>query len=141
MSDSNNTVTVRGNLAYDPFFDYLQGKDGETPFTRFALAVDRQPPRTAGPADHLLVVVYGNLAERVHPYLRKGSEISVEGWLRARAGVNHHGEQMRITEVVAEDVEFIRNINWDEGNASAANAADSTAAEQPDFETTAAEKV
>ena len=130
MTDSNNAATIRGNLAYDPFFDYLEGKEGETPFTRFALAVDRQPPRPAGPADHLLVVVYGDLAERVHPYLRKGSEVTVKGWIRAREGVNHHGEPMRVVEVVAEDVEFIRNINWEQGEASAAGIADAVAAEQ-----------
>ena len=126
----NNTVAIRGNLAYDPFFDYLTNKRGETPFTRFALAVDRRPPRPAGPADHLLVVVYGNLAEHVHPYLRRGSEVAVTGWLRARKGVNHHGEPMRVVEVVAEDVEFIRNINWEQGEAAIAGVADAVVTEQ-----------
>ena len=127
----NNSATIRGNLAYDPFFDYLESKKGGMPFTRFALAVDRQSPRPAGPADHLLVVAYGELAEHVHPYLRQGSEISVEGWIRARKGTNHHGEPMRVIEVVAEDITFIRNINWEQGEAVVAGVADvSTATEQ-----------
>ena len=132
MADSNNAVAVRGNLAYNPFFDYLEGKNGGKPFTRFALAVDRQPPRPAGPADHLLVVVYDDLAERVHPYLRKGSEVEVKGWLRARMGVDHHGEPMRVVEVVAEDVEFIRNINWEQGEAVTAGVVDTVVAEPED---------
>ena len=128
----NNSATIRGNLAYDPFFDYLEGKERATPFTRFALAVDRQPPRPAGPADHLLVVAYGELAEYVHPYLRQGSEISVEGWIRARKGTNHHGAPMRVIEVVAEDITFIRNINWEQGEAVAADVVDAVVASQED---------
>jgi len=130
VADANNSVAIRGNLAYDPFFDYLEGKNGGMPFTRFALAVDRQPPRPAGPADHLLVVVYDDLAERVHPYLRKGSEIAVTGWLRARMGVNQHGEPMRVVEVVAEDIEFICNINWEQGEAAAAGVVATVVTEQ-----------
>jgi hypothetical protein len=38
---------------------------------------------------------------------------------------------MRVIEVVAEDVTFIRNINWEQGEAAAAEVADvSTAVEQ-----------
>ena len=69
---------------------------------------------------------------RVHPYLRKGSEVTVKGWLRAREGVNHHGEPMRVVEVVAEEVEFIRNINWEQGEAAAAGVADAVVTEQED---------
>ncbi len=115
---AKNTVTLKGNLAHDPFFDYLSGRsadrDGPTPFMRFTLAVDRTLDRQPG-VDHLLIVAYGQLALHDHAFLRQGSEILVDGWLRARKGYNDRGEPLRIVEVVAQEITFLRNIAWEEG--------------------------
>ena len=85
------------------------------PFMRFTLAVDRDPRRQPG-VDHLLIVAYGQLALHDHAFLRQGSEILVDGWLRARKGYNDHSEPMRIVEVVAEEITFLRNIEWAKGD-------------------------
>jgi len=59
----------------------------------------------------LRVVFYGYLAELSEAHLQKGSRIHVEGHIQMRRAPNGS-----ITfEVVAEDVEFLRNITWERG--------------------------
>jgi single-stranded DNA-binding protein len=112
---AKNSIALKGNLARDPFFDYLSGRNSPVPFMRFVLAVDRHPPRREG-TDYLQVVAYGQRALHDHAFLRQGSEILVEGWLRTREGTDDRGESMLRTEVVAEEITFLRNIEWERGN-------------------------
>jgi single-stranded DNA-binding protein len=64
----------------------------------------------------LQIVAYGQRALHDHAYLRQGSEILVEGWLRTREGTDDRGASMLRTEVVAEEITFLRNIEWERGN-------------------------
>ena len=112
---AKNAITLKGNLTADPFFDYLDGKESPVPFMRFILAVDRHPPRRAG-TDYLQVVAYGQTAEHDHAFLRQGSEILVEGWLRSRNGTDNDGQPAIRVEVVADEITFLRNIAWEKGN-------------------------
>ena len=36
---AKNSIALKGNLARDPFFDYLSGRNSPVPFMRFTLAV------------------------------------------------------------------------------------------------------
>jgi single-stranded DNA-binding protein len=114
---AKNAVALKGNLARDPFFDYLSGRDSPVPFMRFTLAVDRHPPRHPG-TDFVPVVAYGQRALHDHPFLRQGSEILVEGWLRTRQGTGEHGQPAMRIEVVADEITFLRNIEWERGSAA-----------------------
>ena len=98
---AKNDVELKGNLTRDPHFDYLDGRDGPVPFMRFTLAVDRHPPRQQG-TDYLQVVSYGQSALHDHAYLRQGSEVFVEGWVRTRNGTDASGNPATRIEVVAE---------------------------------------
>lgn len=109
---AKNLIILKGNLTRDSFFDHLSGRDGPVPFMRFTLAVNRHPPRREG-TDYLQVVAYGPLALSSHPFLRQGSEILVEGWLRTRQGTSKQGEPAQRIEVVAEEITFLRNIAWE----------------------------
>lgn len=112
---AKNTVVLKGNLTNEPFFDYLPGKDGPVPFMRFVLAVERHPPRPRG-VDYIQVMAYGACATRSYAYLRAGSEIFVDGWLRIRDGKDERGKAMLRYEVVADELTFLRNIEWERGN-------------------------
>jgi len=59
------------------------------------------------------VVFYGILAELAEAHLQKGSRLEVEGHIQIRQ-VKNEGI---VVEVVGEDVDFIRNIDWDKGRA------------------------
>jgi single-strand DNA-binding protein len=65
------------------------------------------------------VVVWNKLAETCNQYLRKGSRVRVEGYLRTRSyekdGVTHYR-----TEVVAESVLFLDRRGDDQGEPEAA---------------------
>ncbi|MHC4619630.1 MAG: single-stranded DNA-binding protein [Planctomycetota bacterium] len=114
---AKNDVELKGNLTRDPHFDYLDGRDGPVPFMRFTLAVDRHPPRQQG-TDYLQVVSYGQSALHDHAYLRQGSEVFVEGWVRTRNGTDTGGNPATRIEVVAEEITFLRNIEWEKGQAA-----------------------
>ena len=57
------------------------------------------------------MVFYGILAELAEAHLQKGSRIEVEGHLQIRQ-VKNEGI---VVEVVGEDVDFIRNVDWEKG--------------------------
>jgi len=100
----NNFVFLRGNLTDAPFYALLEGRDGPVPFMRFTLAVD------SARTDFIYVVAYGDRALHDHAFLRRGSEVAVQGRLRSR-----RVEGKVIYEVVADEVTFLRNIEWERG--------------------------
>jgi single-stranded DNA-binding protein len=112
---AKNPISLKGNLTRDPFFDYLDDRDGPVPFMRFTLAVGRHPPRQAG-TDYLQILVYGQRALHDHAYLRQRSEILVEGWIRTREGTDNSGQPATRIEVIAEEITFLRNIEWARGD-------------------------
>jgi single-strand DNA-binding protein len=106
----NNDVLLLGNLSQAPHFDRLP--ESGDPFLRYYLAVDRP----GGGADYARVVAYGNLAELSFPYLRRGSEVVSSGRLRVRKFTGGDGRRRTAVEVVADDVTFLRNVAWEEGD-------------------------
>jgi single stranded DNA-binding protein len=116
-----NSCRLRGNLTAAPKFMTL--RDSGVPFMRFYLAVPRDCPSSSDgddggdrrqAVDYFQVVSYGRRAARDYPFLRKGSEVLVEGWLRMRMVPNGNGRSQRIYEVVAENILFLHNIAWPE---------------------------
>ncbi len=63
-------------------------------------------------ADNLLVTVTGTLAELVHPYLKNGSRIAVDGHVQSNNG--------QCCELFAHNITFLENVNWELGNLMAA---------------------
>jgi single stranded DNA-binding protein len=112
---AKNSISLKGNLTRDPFFDHLDGRDGPVPYMRFTLAVDRHLPRQTG-TDYLQVLAYGQRALHDHAYLRQGSEVLVEGWVRTRDGTDNNGRPATRIEVIAEEITFLRNIEWARGD-------------------------
>ena len=87
----------------------LQLANKPLPFLRVYMMINGS--RGSKEVKGLRVVFYGILAELAEAHLQKGSRIEIEGHLQIRQ-VRNEGI---VVEVVAEDVDFIRNIDWDKG--------------------------
>lgn len=107
-----NKVILIGNLTKDP--EITTTTNGVS-VCRFALAVTRRYTNASGEreADFINVVVWRALAENCHKFLRKGSKAAVVGTLQSRAYDAPDGTKRYVTEVVADEVEFISTKNND----------------------------
>ena len=107
-----NKVILIGNLTKDP---EISTTTTGVSVCRFALAVTRRYTNASGEreADFVNIVVWRALAENCHKFLKKGSKAAVVGSLQSRAYDAPDGTKKYVTEVVAEEVEFISTKNND----------------------------
>lgn len=106
------TTVLKGNVTQPPYFDRV-GND-QRPFMRLYLAVNRL---VGDRADFVRVVSYDDCALFSYPYLQPGSEVLASGNLRARRRRVAGGKQETVIELVADDLTFIRKIDWERGDA------------------------
>ena len=101
-----NKVILIGNLTRDP---ELTTTTNGVSICRFAVAVTRKYTNSEGEreADFINIVVWRNLAENCHKFLRKGSKAAIVGNLQTRTYDAQDGSKRYVTEVVAEEVEFV----------------------------------
>ncbi len=64
------------------------------------------------------VVSYDDRARLDYAYLRKGSEVFVEGRLRSRKRELSNGRRETVVEVVARKTTFLRNVEWERGDSA-----------------------
>lgn len=101
-----NYVSMIGRLTKTP--DIKQTTTGKNVCT-FTLAVNRRFKDAQGNAvtDFFTVVAWGKLAELCGRYLDKGRKCCVMGELQNRSYETKDGTKRTITEIVAEQVEFL----------------------------------
>lgn len=101
-----NKVILVGNLTKDP--DLQQTTNG-IPVCRFTLAVSRKFINSSGEreTDFFNIIVWRGPGENCNKYLRKGSKCAIVGNLQNRSWEAQDGTKRYITEIVAEDVEFL----------------------------------
>jgi single-strand DNA-binding protein len=58
-------------------------------------------------ADFIPVVIWGKTAEATAQYTRKGQLLAVSGRIQTRSYENKDGKKVYVTEVVAEEVQFL----------------------------------
>ena len=112
-----NKVILAGRLTRDPEVRYTQSGKAVASFT---VAVDRRFGRknaenTQPTADFIPVVVWEKLAEICGNNLIKGSQVLVEGRLQVRTYDAQDGSKRYVTEVVANEVEFMGSRPQREG--------------------------
>lgn len=108
-----NSVILIGRLARDPELRFTtSGKAVAT----FSIAVNRPFSKTKE-ADFFTIVVWGKSAEHCANYLAKGRMVGVQGRLQSRSYETQTGDKRYVTEVVADQVEFLEWGNR-EGQAS-----------------------
>src|SRR5438132_14165662 len=111
MSNLNKALLV-GRLTKDPEMRYtLSG----TAVTNFSIATNRWSTGPEGErkefTDYHNIVAYPigkrNLAETVAQYTRKGALVFVEGRIQTRSWEGQDGQKRRVTEIIANDVQFL----------------------------------
>ena len=101
-----NKVILIGNLTKDP---EITTTNNGVSVCRFTLAISRRFANAEGEreTDFINIVVWRTLADNCHKFLKKGSKTAVVGNLQSRSYDANDGTKRYITEVVAEEVEFI----------------------------------
>lgn len=101
-----NRIVLIGRLTKDSELEYTPSG---VAVCRFTLAVDRNFKNSKGEreADFITIVVYRQLAELCANYLSKGKMCSVDGRLQIRSYNSQDGQRRWVTEVIAENVQFL----------------------------------
>lgn len=101
-----NKIILIGRLTKDPELRYTQSGAAVAGFT---LAVDRRFSNQSGEreADFINCVAWQKSAEFVAQYFQKGKQMALEGRLQVRSYDGNDGQKRWVTEVVAEQVEFV----------------------------------
>lgn len=99
-----NKVILIGNLTRDP---ELSTTSSGISFCRFSLAVSRRFSGEDRQADFINIIVWRAQAENCAKYLKKGSKAAIVGNIQTRTYDSQDGSKRYVTEVVAEEVEFI----------------------------------
>lgn len=101
-----NRVYLIGNLTRDP---ELASTTSGVSVCRFSIAVQRRFSNAEGEreADFFNIVVWRAQGENCHKYLKKGSKCAVCGSLQNRSYDANDGTKRTITEIVADEVEFL----------------------------------
>ena len=110
-----NKVFLIGRLTRDPELRYT---GSNVPVATFTLAVNRNFTNQDGEreADFFNIVVWRKQAENVKNYLSQGSQVAVEGRLQTRSYDDTNGQKRYVTEVVAENVEFLSRKSSESSN-------------------------
>ena len=116
-----NIAILIGRLTRDPELRYIPSSG--RPVATFSLAVDRTFVGKDGQkqADFFNIVVWGKQAENVANYLAKGSQVAVRGNIQNRSYETPNGEKRYITEIVADNVQFLSRSGAPAGGAGVRN--------------------
>ena len=109
-----NNVTIIGRTTKDI---ELRATSSGTNNASFTLAVERNFKNASGEkeTDFINCVAWRKTAEIVAQYAPKGSLIGVRGRIQTRNYENNQGVRVYVTEIVADEVQFIDTRNNNQG--------------------------
>lgn len=109
-----NRVILVGRLTKDVELRYTQASN--TAVATFTLAVDRKiaKPGEERKSDFLNIVAWNKLADIASSNLTKGYRVGIVGSIQNRCWEKEDGTKKYITEVIAEDIEFLDNKRKEE---------------------------
>lgn len=104
-----NKVFLIGRLSRDP---ELRHTTNGTAVCQINVAVSRPVSQGKEPeTDFINVTVWNKPAENVARYLSKGRQVAIEGRIQTRSYDNNEGKKVYVTEVIANNVEFLGSAN------------------------------
>lgn len=111
---SINRVNITGNLTRDP---ELRATAGGTQVLSFGVAVNdrRRNAQTGEWEDYPNFVdctMFGTRAEKLQPYMTKGTKVAIEGKLRYSSW-EHEGQRRSKLEVIVDEIEFMSSRQQD----------------------------
>ena len=106
---SVNKVILVGNLGADPETKYLPSGDAVTNIR--VATTDRWKDKASGEMKEATewhrIAFFGRLAEIAGEYLKKGSQVYVEGRIRTRKWQDKEGQDRYTTEIVADRMQML----------------------------------
>lgn len=101
-----NKVMLIGNLTKDPD---VRTTAGGASVTTLSIAVNRRFKDKSGErvTDYFRIVTWNKLADICGKYLVKGRKVSVVGELQNRSYEANDGTKRHVTEIVANEIEFL----------------------------------
>jgi single-strand DNA-binding protein len=109
MARGINKVILVGNLGKDPETRYMPSGSAVTNL-RIATTEswkDKQSGEAQERTEWHAVAMFGRLAEIAAEYLRKGSQVYIEGKLRTRKWQDKEGKDRYTTEIVADEMQML----------------------------------
>lgn len=112
-----NKAFLIGRLTRDPELKYTSSN---IPVATFSIAINRQTTNQNGvrEVDYINIVAWRKQAENIKKYVFKGSLVSVDGRIQTRNYDGQDGKKIYVTEVVADNVQFLDSKNSRESNVS-----------------------
>ncbi|MEM8815394.1 MAG: single-stranded DNA-binding protein [Pseudomonadota bacterium] len=109
MARGINKVIIVGNLGQDPDTRYMPSGGAVTNFTVATNESwkDKQTGEQKDRTEWHKIAMFGRLAEIAAEYLRKGSQVYVEGKLRTRKWQDRDGNDRYTTEIVADEMQML----------------------------------
>jgi len=109
MARGVNKVTLIGNLGNDP---ELRSTQSGSAVANITLATseswrDKETQETKERVEWHRIIFFGRLAEVVNEYLRKGSQVYVEGRIQTRKWQDKDGNDRYTTEIVANEMQML----------------------------------
>src|SRR5215467_938394 len=121
MARGINKVILIGNLGADPETRAMPS-GGTVANLRVATSEswrDKQTGEQQERTEWHRVALFGRLAEVASEYLRKGSQVYIEGSLRTRKWTDKQGNERYSTEVIGNDMQMLGGRGGGAGGASA----------------------
>ncbi|MBT3145870.1 single-stranded DNA-binding protein [Neptunomonas phycophila] len=109
MARGINKVILVGNLGGDPEVRYMPSGNAVTNITIATSESwkDKQTGQNQERTEWHRIVFFNKLAEIAGEYLRKGSQVYVEGALRTRKWQDQSGQDRYTTEIVASELQML----------------------------------
>jgi len=109
MARGVNKVIIVGNLGNDPETRYMPSGSA---VTNLSVATneswkDKQTGEQKDRTEWHRVAMFGRLAEIAAEYLRKGSQVYIEGKLRTRKWQDQSGNDRYSTEIIADEMQML----------------------------------
>ncbi len=120
-----NKIMLIGHLTKDPVLRYTQSG---TAVASFTLGVNRRFSNQNGEreADFIGCVAWQKTAEFVSQYFRKGQPMALEGRLQVRSYEDNDRQRRWVTEVIAEQIEFVGSKGGSTGGSNQSNSGTDT---------------
>ena len=100
-----------GNVGRDPEVRYLDGNSGQSKVATFTLATtERYRDRNGETRENTEwhnIVAWRNTAEVVEKYVKKGTQVYIEGRIRTRSWDDQTGNKRYTTEIIADTLQLL----------------------------------
>ena len=108
---SLNKAMLIGNVGKDPEVRYLDGSNGQAKVATFTLATtERYRDRNGETRENTEwhnIVAWRNTADVVEKFVKKGTQVYIEGRIRTRSWDDQNGNKRYTTEIMADTLQLL----------------------------------